>query len=110
MEIPAARETKADEEGTETRSTTRMTHKDIEDKLRIGMSYEELIELLGEPTYVTDSSDLFGGSERVKVVGSRRSLGLLAGTLWCGWKRDEAEYMVTVVDGKLASITSITPR
>jgi hypothetical protein len=77
----------------------------LRDKLRIGMTYEELVELLGEPTAVTSGDDVLDGAGR--VVGSPKAISAIRGTSFPCWKREGAEYYLTLVDGKLARIHSI---
>ena len=81
--------------------------KDLRDKLRVGMAYDELVQLLGEPSAVDEGSRLLSG--RGTFIGSERTKAYLMRTRYCCWRRTEAEYYLTVTDGKLASIHSIVP-
>ena len=79
----------------------------LKDKLRVGMTYEELTEILGEPTHIKNGSSLLAGSG--KVIASENTRAYLQGTLFCCWKRPEAEYYLTITKGKLSKIHSINP-
>lgn len=83
-------------------------------RLRIGMSLDELITLLGEPTGVRRGADLWGGEGTVVVVGSHDApsdaLPLLQKTDYMCRRRPEADYYLNIVDGKLDEIHRIVEK
>jgi hypothetical protein len=78
----------------------------LTDKLRIGMSIHELIELLGQPVGTNPGDEMLSGSNVNgfgDIVGLRREL---ARTDYCMWRRPEGEYLLVLVNGCLDRITS----
>ncbi len=63
-------------------------------QLREGMSLDEIIGLLGQPTSSAGGDDIMPG------FGS----GRLSGRAWYTWKRPEGTYTLTIQDGRLANI------
>lgn len=85
--------------------------KDLRDKLRIGMHYDELVQLLGTPSHVEEGAKLFRGATIVasSISGAERTKSYLRGLCFCCWRRPEAEYYLTLSDGRLESIHQILP-
>ncbi len=78
----------------------------LTDKLKIGMSMHELVELLGQPAGTNPGDEMLSGSN---VTGVGNLAGLrseLARTDYCMWRRPEGDYMLVLVNGCLDRITS----
>ena len=69
----------------------------IKDSLKLGMSYNEVVRILGKPTTVTDGSKILGGSG--KVIASRKSVDLINAKKFYSWERPEGIYRLTLTDG-----------
>lgn len=75
------------------------------DRLRVGMSYDEVVRLLGEPSKVNPGTEMLEMGPRGMVVGaSEETRAQFSRTKYCMWKRPEGTYLLTIEDGKLASI------
>lgn len=79
----------------------------LEDKLIVGMSIDEIIQLLGEPTNSNEGSNILKG--RGTIIASKSTISRLNRTLYCFWDRPEAEYYLKLVDGKLADVNDVLP-
>lgn len=82
------------------------THKD---KLRIGMYYEEIIEILGEPMKKNTLTEIVPIEGKTFFLNSNDNK-IVNGYLFCYWNRPEARYSLTIKDGKLAQIYKIEPK
>jgi len=80
---------------------------DLRDKLHVGMSYSELVKLLGEPSGVNEGNNLLKGSGPRIVSESTQSY--LGRTRYCCWRRPEATYYLNITDDKLSKVHSIEP-
>ncbi len=79
----------------------------LKDQLRIGMTYDEIVELLGDPTSTRRASDVLKKwSGAALVAFDPRDV---SGLMYCCWKRKEAEYYLNIENGKLVKIDSVTP-
>lgn len=74
------------------------------DRLRVGMTYDEVVKLLGEPSGVNPGTEMFETGPGGIVVASEETRGQLSRTKYCMWKRPEGRYLLTIEDGKLANI------
>jgi hypothetical protein len=76
----------------------------IVEKLRIGMTMQELVQLLGQPSNTNPGNEILGG----QVTGISTSPGdmrdQLSRTLFAAWNRPEGIYMLTLVDDRLDHI------
>jgi hypothetical protein len=79
------------------------------EKLRIGMYYEEIVEILGKPTKKNTSTEILP-TERKTIFLNANDSGVIKGYLFCYWDRPEARYFLTIKDDKLASIYKIEPK
>lgn len=68
------------------------------DRLRIGMSLDEIVALLGTPASSADASDVLAGAP----AGSPPRA--LNGRAWYTWRLPEGVYVLTIQDGRLAGI------
>jgi hypothetical protein len=66
-------------------------------QLVLGMTFSELVALLGQPSSSVSSEDLLRGA--TSIMGAPP-----VGRQWFTWKRPEGTYTLTVQDGKLANI------
>ena len=69
----------------------------IKDSLKLGMSYNEVLRILGKPTTVTDGSKILGGSGQ--VIASRKSVDLINAKKFYSWERPEGIYRLTFTNG-----------
>lgn len=74
------------------------------DKLYVGMPYDEIVQLFGEPNRVNPGTEMIEGGPGLSVVASEETRVQLARTQYCMWKRPEGRYLLTIKDGKLAEI------
>ena len=81
-----------------------MTHSQ-RDRLRIGMTYEELVRLLGPPTRVNEGSSLLRGET---VLASQATRAAITNKRFCRWERPEATYDLTISNDRLESIYHIS--
>ena len=82
------------------------THKE---KLRIGMYYKEIIEILGKPTKINTSTEILPNEGKTFFLNSNDK-DVIKGYLFCYWDRPEARYFLTIKDDQLASIHQIQPK
>jgi hypothetical protein len=76
-------------------------------ELRIGMSMEELVRLLGEPSGTNPGSTILEGADVVSFGGDlTEAREQLRKTLYCVWRRPEGMYMLVLFDGRLSKIHS----
>jgi len=85
-------------------SARRNSNNSLGDRLYVGMTYKEIIKLLGEPSKVNPGTEMLETGPRGVVVASEKTRAQLSHTMYCMWKRPEGIYALTIVDGKLASI------
>lgn len=74
------------------------------DRLRVGMTYDEVVRLLGEPSGVNPGTEMLETGPGGVVVASEKTRAQLSRTKYCMWKRPEGRYLLTIEDGKLVSI------
>jgi hypothetical protein len=74
------------------------------DKLRVGMTYDEVVRLLGEPSGVNPGTEMLETGPRGVVVASEKTRAQLSSTKYCMWKRPEGRYLLIIEDGKLVKI------
>lgn len=67
------------------------------DHLQVGMQFDDLVTLLGEPTYINPGKDQ-------KLKGSQVTPEMLSGTMYCMWELPEGRYLLVVEHGRLARI------
>ena len=77
--------------------------KSLKKKLYIGMTYTDLVALLGEPSCSTGGDLLLGGP----FAMSDDIRGKLAKSVFYKWSRPEGDYDLTILDGRLSNITSV---
>jgi hypothetical protein len=81
----------------ERRESARSDNGNTGEQLHIGMSFDEIVELLGDPAGVNPGTD--------HVVRASELTGeMLAGTMYCKWERPEGTYLLVVEAGRLARI------
>jgi len=68
------------------------------------MSYDEIVRLLGEPSGVNPGTEMLETGPGGMVVASEETRARLSRTKYCKWERPEGRYLLTIEDGKLASI------
>ena len=74
------------------------------DKLRIGMTYKEIVKLLGRPKKVNPGTEMLETGLGGVVLASENTRAELSRTKYCMWKRKEGRYLLTIVDNKLSNI------
>lgn len=72
------------------------------DRLHVGMSFDDVIAVLGQPDSSATNEDLVRGAKR--LIGSPRP-----GRSWYTWRRPEGTYTLTIQDGVLANIQNAPP-
>ena len=73
-------------------------------ELRVGMTYEEVVRLLGEPSGVNPGTEMLETGPGGTVVASEGMRSRLSHTKYCMWNRPEGRYLLTIEDGKLSDI------
>lgn len=74
----------------------------------IGMSYSEVLNILGEPTSINTGAEVLSGSG--PVLGNPDTIRQIYDTIFCYWDRPEATYELTFTAKKLTSISRIVPK
>ena len=74
------------------------------DRLRVGMTYEEVVKLLGEPSGANPGTEMLETGPGGMVGASEQTRAQLSRTKYCMWKRPEDRYLLTIENGKLVSI------
>jgi hypothetical protein len=75
------------------------------EKLYIGMSYDEVVAILGEPAARQGGDAMLG--RYGKVSGSPRAVAAIGQQEFCIWLRGEGEYDLVFQNGKLMNISSV---
>jgi hypothetical protein len=90
------------------------TFEELKNKLKIGMHYDQVIQILGLPTSEsTGESEILGGSGPVIFTSSKGksdTINTIMSTRFCYWDRPEASYNLTFTRGTLTSIYRIIPK
>jgi len=76
------------------------------DKLCIGMPYDEIVKLLGNPSGINPGAEMLESGPDSTIVASKEVRDRLACTQYCSWKRPEGFYLLVIEYGKLARIHS----
>jgi hypothetical protein len=86
--------------------------KRIRQELRVGMTMDELVELLGPPKRARSGAELLGTFRNVSIMTSDAAgaFSRLGGRRYCVWERPEGRYQLIVEGGKLVKIHSRPPR
>jgi hypothetical protein len=74
------------------------------DRLCIGMPYDEIVRLLGEPGRINPGTEMLEIGSGGRVVASDETRAKLSKTQYCLWMRPEGRYLLVLEDGKLARI------
>jgi len=80
------------------------TNQILSDKLYIGMPFNDIVNLLGEPSGINPGTEMIEGPQT--VVASNNFVSRLERTKYCMWKRSEGVYLLVIEDDKIARITS----
>ena len=80
-------------------------NKNLKDKLQVGMTYKELVGVLGEPTCSTDGAILLEGPAVFAMSDDAKAK--IARTVYYKWSRPEGDYDLVVLDGRLSMVQSV---
>lgn len=69
-----------------------------------GLSYSEVMAILGFPTQTIGGSSVLGGFG--KVSGSAQSIATVSGMVFVEWKRQEGNYRATFTNGVLTELNA----
>ena len=88
---------KSDQRGKENTTPQQNVVGNPGDRLQVGMHFDDIVALLGEPTGVNPGTDQ-------KLKGSQVTPEMLSGTMYCMWELPEGRYLLVVEHGRLARI------
>jgi hypothetical protein len=74
------------------------------DKLHMGMPFDEIVRLLGEPTGINPGTEMIESGPRHIIAVPDKTRILLENTKYCMWKRPEGIYLLVIEYEKLARI------
>lgn len=78
--------------------------KPMTEKLQVGMTMQELVQLLGQPYGTNPGSEVLRGVVGISSESEIRDQ--LSRTLYSMWRRPEGDYLLVLVDNRLAKIYS----
>jgi len=88
---------KSDQRGKENTTPQQNVVGNPGDRLQVGMHFDDIVTLLGEPTGVNPGTDQ-------KLKGSQVTPEMLSGTMYCMWELPEGRYLLVIEHGRLARI------
>src|ERR1039458_1786656 len=85
---------------TKTNKTQKQSSMNPASMLKVGMNYDEVVSILGQPTATNSGAEILG--VKARIVASNQTRSQLSNTKYCVWRRPEGEYRLIFSFGCLA--------